>query len=163
MNAAMTQPRTFWPWGIVLGLALGVGVLSTMATIAIRHRSAVVPGDPDRDALDYDRVLAARQAATQLGWSIQLAPCTRIEAGVCALELEVLDREGTALAGVEGEVSVARSDDARWDRSAAVEAAANGYRVPLQLGAGGLYRVSLRLDRGDEHWVGERELLLVAD
>lgn len=159
----MAQPRTFWPWGIVLGLALGVTVLVTMGTIAFRHRSAMVLGDPDRDALDFDRVLVDRRAAAALGWRIELDGCATLVDGACVLVVQVRDREGHALADVEGELVATRGDDARWDRTAAIEPSAGSYRSVLPIGRGGLYRISLRLVRGDEVWIGERELLLAGE
>lgn len=159
----MAHPRTLWPWGIVLGLALGVTVLLSMATIAFRHRSAIVPGDPDRDGLEFDRVLVDRRAAAELGWRVELDPCAALVDGACVLALRVRDRDGIALAGVEGELVATRGDDARWDRSASIEPTASGYRSALPLGRGGLYRISLRLVRGDDVWIGERELLLVGE
>jgi nitrogen fixation protein FixH len=150
--------RSLWPWGIIAGLTLAVSINLTMVWIALSHRSPMVPGDTEQDALAFDETIARRRAAVALGWRVTVSPCVRDEHD-CVVLLDVVDRSGHAVSGLHGRAVARRADDARFDRASELHALAPGrYRGSFSPGATGVYALEIELAGGPAPWLGTREL-----
>lgn len=151
--------RSLWPWAIAGGLTLAVGINLTMVWIAVANRSPLVPGDIEQDALDYDQAIARKRATAALGWRVTLGTCRIGADGACEVVLEVVDRDGHGIAGLQGTIVSRRADDPRFDREAEIrELGVGRYGGTLQSSARGLHALSIALEHGDETWSDTREL-----
>ena len=83
--------RSWWPMGIVAGLGVVFVANAIMITFALTNPSVMVSEDPYADALAYDRVIAERDAAKALGWSVELSPC---DDDTCTVTMLVRDAQG---------------------------------------------------------------------
>ena len=137
-----------WP---VFGLAVVVVANLAMLATALANRPTMETEDYYADAIAYDSTLAERSASAALGW--------RGHAALGAdLAYAVVDAEGKPVTGLEGTISVRRSDTDSADAShAAVETAPGRYAVTAPMRAG-LYRVDVRLARGSERWVDQQQV-----
>ncbi len=151
--------RSVWPWAIALGLTTAVGINLCMVWIAVANRSPAVPGDPERDALAYDEIIARQRASTALGWRVDVGPCQLDDRGACEITLEVVDRAGKGIDGLRGHIVARRSDSAELDRDASLRALGVGrYAGTLAPSATGLYALAVELDGEAEQWFGTHEL-----
>lgn len=160
----MRDPRrAAGPWAVVLGLITAVAINLGMVWIAVAHRSAPVPGDPEADALGFDDTLAQRRASAALGWRVEVGPCRTGAAGQCELTIDVLDRDGRGVEDLRGRVVARRADDASFDRDAELRPLGLGhYAATLPTGAPGRYALAITLDGEASAWGGERELWVPA-
>jgi nitrogen fixation protein FixH len=151
--------RSPWPLGITAALVIAVSINLTMVWIAVAHRSPLVPGDPEADALAFDDTLARRRATALLGWNIRVHACVPAPDGACSITLEIADATGHAIDGLEGRVTARRADDARFDRSAELHARGDGrYVAQLPAGPAGAHALTIEIDGRDAHWQDTREL-----
>jgi nitrogen fixation protein FixH len=151
----MKQPektRSWWPMGIIAGLGVVFVANAIMITFALTNPSVMVSEDPYGDALAYDEVIAERDAAKALGWTVTLSACSE---NACTVSLVVRDAGGAPVDGLTGAVHAERGDDAGLDREAEVVARGEGrYEATLALARPGLYEVSVRFHGGPAPWVG---------
>lgn len=155
-----SEKRSWWPYGIVGGLGVVAVANAIMITCALQNPSVRVSEDPYGDSLDYDRVIAERDAAKALGWTVELSPCSN---EACTVSLLVRDADGRPVDGLAGTIRAERGDDAGLDREGELLARGEGrYEGSLGLARHGLYAVSVRLEGGPAPWVGEFTEVLIA-
>lgn len=140
--------------GLLLGNAVAVGVLIGLSTGQTSHR--VLP-DYYQRAATWDSTMAEAQASADLGWRADLAVEGR------ELTLTVVDRGGAPVADAAVElVAVPRGRIDATVSAAAVAIAPGVYRVALTGERGGLHDVALRVVRGNQRFVADRLVDLVA-
>lgn len=125
---------------LLLGNVIGVGVLIVKAGSATPR---VLP-DYYRRAAAFDRTMAEGRASVALGWD------ARPELRGDVLELRLVDRERTPVAGAE--VSITIDPRGRADRTFAltlVEVEPGRYRGRIAPGHAGLHVVATTAIRGD--------------
>jgi nitrogen fixation protein FixH len=145
----------------VIGLGIVFVANGIMVSKALEHPSAPAAKDHYVEAEHYDEVLAEREAAAALGWTVDVQACPRGVDSGCALTITVADRDGAPVPGLSGSVAASRADTTALDRTGTLEAAAPGrYRTVLDLAEGGAYRFELRLTGGDAPWVGSRDVIV---
>jgi nitrogen fixation protein FixH len=144
-----------WPIGIGVGLGAVAIANAIMISIALSHPSAPAAEDHWAESLAWDRELELRERSAALGWSV--ASLTRVDDRRLAVEL--IDAEGRPLAGLEGSVTLERSDSAAHDRSFALREAGEGRYLGLdELPSAGLYRLTfdLRASSGERFVTRQR-------
>lgn len=148
-----------WPVGIATGLGLVVAANAIMIAIAISHPSAPASTDHWAESLAWDHELALRDRSVALGWSI--AALGRHGDG---LALRVIDREGRALAGLRGTVTLERADTAAHDlRVELRELDAGRYLADGAASQRGLVRLTLDVvNQAGERFVTRQQLELDA-
>lgn len=156
----MNEPRSkAGPWPVVIGLVAAVSINLGMVWVAVAHRSAPVPGDPEADAVAFDETLAQRRASAALGWHVEIGSCRPDASGACALTIDVADRDGHGVEGLLGELVARRADDARFDREAELSPLGRGHYVAtLPSGPKGRYALTIALHGEGGAWADEREL-----
>lgn len=151
--------RSVWV-GIIAGLGFVVTANAVMITIAVRNPPALATEDHYGDGMRYDEVIASRTQSEALGWRVVVEPCRYDEAS-CRFRVEVRDAEGRAVPGLAGDLSLRRADTAAFDRVAKVKIAGpEHYEADVELGAAGLYEVSIDLRGADGHYTDQRRLVV---
>jgi nitrogen fixation protein FixH len=151
--------RNLWPWAITAGLTLAVSINLGMVWIAVTHRSSPVPGDIERDALEFDQSIARQRESAALGWRVTFDPCRIGADGTCEVILAVVDRDGRAIDGLHGRIVARRADDATFDREAEIrELGVGRYGGTLPASAKGLHALTIALELGERRWSQTREL-----
>lgn len=155
--------RSPWPWGIGIGLGVVVLANAIMIHIAVSHPSAPASEDHYAESLRWGQVQAERQRARELGWHVELRPCSTLGADGCPVALSVVDAQGAPVAGLSGRVVAQRADDTTLDRELElVEQGGGEYGGNLELGRPGLYSVSIRLEGGPAPWMDDRRIEVAA-
>lgn len=164
MTRSTAPPRSYWPLGIAASLGVVFVANAIMISQAIDHPSAPAAEDHYLESEHYEEVLAEREAAAAMGWSVDVKACPDGFVDTCHVTVAVTDASAKRVSGLSGSVAASRADTTDLDRTATLEAAAPGvYRAVLELGEGGQYHLDLRLNGAETPWVGQRQILVVKE
>ncbi len=154
------------PWIIAAGLTTVVVLNLFLVYIAVNNPATRIEGDTYEASLRWDEVVAEQEASRALGWRVDIVTCRQRgldEEGRCAIELEVFDRDGQPVDGLEGTLSLERADDTTLDRDGTFTRTGEGqYEAKVELGRAGLYQMEIRLEGEAGTWVSQDATLDVA-
>ena len=150
------KPETAWKWmpAAILGATFIFGVWRVMVAVDDPHFAAVENAYEKGGNWDMHR--AEVRASEALGWKISLTPGAAQAEGSVQSTLLIHSPDGAALGGVSGEVVAFHNGYPQQLYSAEIVASAPGqYSFEMPLHLAGYWRWQLRLQRGDDLWVGE--------
>lgn len=154
------------PWIIAAGLTVVVSLNLFLVYIAVNNPATRIQGDTYEASLRWDEVVAEQEASRALGWQVDIVTCRQRgldEEGRCVIELDVYDRDGLPVEGLEGELSLERADDTSLDRDATFTGTGEGhYEAKVELGRAGLYQMEIRLTGEEGTWISQDATLDVA-
>lgn len=137
-------------WLIASIVGLVVGGNAIMIWIAVAHEPNLVRSDYYDASKRVDSEQAARLASARLGWQVR-PEAARSTHGAAALR--IVDAAGRPVSGLAGRVAAYRPSDAALDQPLAwsEDGAEPGlYRAAFARPAGGLWHVTLDLQRGGQ-------------
>ncbi len=151
-----------WKWtGLIVGF-LGVQVVMSAVAIFLANSDpshAVIP-NYHQQALEYDQVLAARQASQRLGWIWTIDPGMEQTApGKHSLTVRIRDAAGKPITNAEVTLQIshhARGND-RQSIVLAAEREAGTYRGQARIDRNGVWQVDLSVHRQNDLFIDRRE------
>jgi nitrogen fixation protein FixH len=157
------KAETAWKWmpAVVLGATLVFGVWRVMIATNDPHFSAVE--NAYEQGGNWDAHRAEVRAAEALGWKVTLTPGVVIAEGESQNSLAISGPDGAPLEGVGGEVVAYHNAYPKELYRANIRPAAPGeYSFDLPLHQAGQWQWKLRLQRGEDVWVGEKREFVAA-
>jgi hypothetical protein len=157
------KAETAWKWmpAAVLGATLAFGIWRVMVATDDPHFSAVE--NAYEQGGNWDAHRAEVRAAEALGWKVTLEPGFTQAEGESTCALSILGPSGLALESVSGEITAFHNAYPKQLYSASIVATTPGQYVfvmPLKLA--GKWRWKLRLQHGEDLWVGEKRISVKA-
>lgn len=154
------------PWIIAAGLTAVVAFNLSLVYIAVSNPATRIQGDTYEASLRWDEVVAEHEASRALGWQVDIVTCRQrgLDAeGRCVIELDVYDRDGRPIDGLEGKLQLERADDTNLDRDGTFAGTGEGhYEAKVELGRAGLYQMEIRLVGEEGTWISQDATLDVA-
>lgn len=160
---ARKSPRPITGAHVLIGLLLFFGVIfavnAVMVTVALR----TMPGTEVKSAYEasqrFNRELDAAEAQDQLGWQVDVTTA-RMRAGALAVELR--DRSGAPLAGLEVLARIERPTDAKLDQRVKLFAEGAGrYVAEFPALAAGQWLLTIEArESGARRFLSQRKVLL---
>lgn len=152
-----------WKWvGLIVGL-LAVQILVGGMAIFLANSDPAHSVIPNyyQQALEYDKVLAARQVSHQLGWKWNVVPGESIDlAGKRTLIIQVQDRKSQPVTDALVMAQLwhhARGNQRQSITFDAVPDKPGWYQGVAVVDRNGLWQVDLTVDRLTDHFVDRRE------
>jgi len=146
-----------WP-AIIVGLLVGHVVLMMFCvSYAVQnHTTAGVTPDYYNKALHWDESRQQQRVNAELGWRVTLTPAVFADVrGQRDVLIQVIDDQGKTIRDAEVTLDAYHAvyPKVHADHAQATDAGDEGYRAVLKLNRGGLWRVTVRVQRGDERFV----------
>ncbi|MFT3882633.1 MAG: FixH family protein [Gemmatales bacterium] len=152
-----------WKWvGLIVGLLSIQVIVGGMAIFLANSDPAhsVVP-NYHQQALEYDKVLAARQLSHQLGWTWSIVPGQQIDTtGKRQLTLQLQDNRAQPVTEAHVILQLlhhARGNSRQNITLTPVPQKPGWYQGEAVVDRAGLWQVDLSVDRQKEHFVDRRE------
>lgn len=153
-----------WKWvGLIVGL-LAIQILVGGMAIFLANSDpahSVIP-NYHQQAMEYDKVLAARQVSHQLGWTWTIVPGQQLDSkGKRQLMIQLLDNKSHPLG--EAQVAIQLCHHARGNHRqhlalSPVPQKPGWYQGEAVVDRAGLWQIELSVDRLQDHFVDRREI-----
>ena len=152
-----------WKWvGLIVGLlAIQVTVGGMAIFLANSDPAHSVVPNYHQQAMEYDKVLAARQVSHQLGWTWTIVPGQQIDStGKRQLIIQLQDRKGQPIPEAHVVLQLwhhARGNQRQSITLSPVPQKQGWYQGEAVVDRTGLWQVDLSVDRLKDHFVDRRE------
>jgi nitrogen fixation protein FixH len=157
------KPETAWKWmpGVVLGATLVFGVWRVMVAVNDPHFGVVENAYEQGGQWDAHR--AEVLASQALGWQVKLTPGSSQAQGDRENMLRIVGPDGASVEGVHGEVVAFHNGYPKQLYRANITATAPGqYTFAMPLPLAGKWRWQFRFQRGEDLWIGQQRVSVVA-
>lgn len=142
-------------------LALNVAIVGVTVTLAVGDKSVATEPDYYRKAVHFDDEARLREESRRLGWRAEVT--LGVEGGAQRMVVRLTDASGAPVEGAAVSVEAfahVRSGDRRRVVMAGVEGEPGAYAGSVGVDRGGLWRVNVSAERGEERFVHRAELLV---
>jgi nitrogen fixation protein FixH len=155
MKMPEIPPKYFYP-GMVIGLLLmSVGFVTTTVIAAHSDGGPQVVEDYYQKSVDYDETQARREAAANTGWTVEVTNLAEAGAGEPLL-IEIVDRKGQPVTGLEGTLELRRPELARAVGTSELTPAAGKpgfYEASVAAGRDGLWDIEMTIRQGESTYL----------
>ncbi|MFN7020151.1 MAG: FixH family protein [Phycisphaerales bacterium] len=142
-------------------LALNVVIVGVTVTLAVGDKSVATEPDYYRKAVNFDDEARLREESRRLGWKAEVT--LGVEGGTQRLVVRLNDASGAPVEGAAVRVEAfahVRSGDRQRLAMKGVEGEPGAYAGAVGVDRGGLWRVNVSAERGEERFVHRTELLV---
>lgn len=150
------RSRRFWVMVVLAFFSLDIVIASIAIYLATRDPSFRPMPDYGDQNVSWEERHQERIRSDKLGWTVEISP---VEPGRNAMQIVAQDSFGNPVTGATGTISAYHfTRVTELTRSSLVEVAPGLYHSTIDCSRNGMWKVELRINNGEEHFLYENSL-----
>ena len=147
------KSRRFWVLLILAFFSMDIAIATIAIFMATRDPSFRPMPDYGDQNVSWEERHQERLQSSKLGWTVNISP---VEPTRDAMTISAKDRFGNPVTGASGILSAYHfTRVTELTRSKMVEVAPGQYESAIDCSRNGMWKIELRLDNGDQHFLYE--------